>query len=61
MFCILVLQNELHKKIQTKADDVAEANFSALVQKIQGKLTSNLGIIRQEASSLAVPRGFKLA
>ena len=35
-------------KIQTKADDVAEANFTALVQKIQGKLCSNLRIIRQE-------------
>ena len=36
------------EKIQTKADDVAEANFTAIVQKIQGKLTSNLRIIRQE-------------
>ena len=35
-------------KIQTKVDDVAEANFTALVQKIQGKLTSNLRITRQE-------------
>ena len=35
-------------KIQTNADVVAEANFKALVQKIQGKLTSNLRIIRQE-------------
>ena len=35
-------------KIKTKADDEAEANFTALVEKIQGKLTSNLCIIRQE-------------
>ena len=46
--CMLVLQNRLNKKIQTRADDVAEANFTTLVQKMQGKLPSNLRIIRQE-------------
>ena len=50
--CMLVLQNRLNKKIQTRADDVAEANFTTLVQKMQGKLPSNLRIIRQENISL---------
>ena len=34
--------------MQAKVNDVAEANFTALVQKIQGKLCSNLRITRQE-------------